>query len=272
MRELRELLRGDSNSVPLDVAALQIASIETPSLSIEPWLVLLDSHATEFGQRVNRQTSGEEFIRLLNEYLFEELGFQGNSANYYEPANSCLDAVLMRRVGIPITLSLVYMDIGRRLGRQIYGVGLPGHFLVACDEPDYKGYIDAFHSGNALSDEECYELAREATGMALADDPEMLRPVPKRQICIRMLNNLRAIYFQRRDHSKAIQVLDLLLEALPQSAEEYKQRAVCLAQVSKFAEAERDFETYLRLAPDASDRRLVAAELDRIRRIIALQD
>src|SRR4051794_12598634 len=108
------MLSGVSPNASLDVAALQIASIETSDLQVDPWLVILGSYATEFGQRVTGETAGEDFLLLLNEYLFDELGFEGNSRDYYDPANSCLDAVLARRVGIPITLSLVYIEIARR--------------------------------------------------------------------------------------------------------------------------------------------------------------
>jgi regulator of sirC expression with transglutaminase-like and TPR domain len=271
MFELRELLRNASADVPLDVAALQIATIEYPQLTVEPFLVLLDSHATEFGERVSRRTTGEEFVDLLNHYLFEELGFQGNSEEYYDPANSCLNEVLTRRLGIPITLSLVYVEIGRRLGRPIHAIGLPGHFLVSYDGPDFEAIIDPFHCGQIRSDEECYELAREATGVPLADNPELLAPVSNRHIAVRILNNLRSIYFQRREAAKAAQVLDLLIEASPDSAEEYKQRGVCYIQTERYEDARHDLETYLRLAPKAADAPQVATELNRIRRLIALR-
>lgn len=271
MLDLRELLRGDSANVPLDVAALQIANIEYPHTAIEPYLVLLDSHATEFGERVGKRTSGEDFVQLLNEYLFQELGFEGNSNDYYDPANSCLNEVLTRRLGIPITLALVYMEIGRRLGRQIHGIGLPGHFLVQYDGPDFRAFIDPFHGGQVRTEEECFELAREATGMPLADDPSLLEPVSRRHIAVRMLNNLRAIYFQRQQPEKGARVLNLLIEADPASPEEYKQRAVCRTQLDEFDGARADLETYLRLAPNASDRDQVIAEMVRIRKLALLR-
>lgn len=271
MFELRELLREDSVDVPLDVAALQIATIEYPQLTVEPFLVLLDSHATEFAERVSSRTSGEEFVELLNLYLFEELGFQGNSDDYYDPANSCLNEVLTRRLGIPITLSLVYVEIGRRLGRPIHAIGLPGHFLVAYGAADFQAIIDPFHAGQIRSEEECYELAREATGLPLSDDPDLLAPVSNRHIAVRILNNLRSIYFQRREAYKAVQVLDLLIESAPESAEEYKQRGVCQVQIERYEDARDDLQQYLRLAPNAPDKPQVAAELERIRRLLALR-
>ena len=271
MLELRELLRGDSADVPLDVAALQISTIEYPGLTVEPFLVLLESHASEFGERVGRRTGGEEFVELLNEYLFEELGFQGNSDDYYSASNNCLNEVLTTRLGIPITLSLVYIEIGRRLGRRIHGIGLPGHFLVQYEGADYSAILDPFHGGQVRTPDECFDLAREATGIELADDPALLEPVTKRHIAIRILNNLRAIYFQRRDYERAVEVLNLLIESSPRAAEEYKQRGVCLVQLDRYRAARSDLETYLRLAPKAGDAPQVAQELERIKRLESLK-
>ena len=271
MNELRELLRQDALAVPLDIAALQIANIEYPDLDVEPFVTLLDSHAREFGERLDSETAADEFIELLNSYLFEELGFHGNSDDYYDPANSCLNDVLLRRTGIPITLSVVYMEIARRLERRVQGVGLPGHFLVMMEDSDFRVYIDPFHAGQTLTESECFDLAREATGMDLAEDSSMLAPVSNRHIVIRMLNNLRAVYFQRNDAPRAAKVLDLLIEASPESAEEYKQRGVCRAQMGQFETARADLQTYLRLAPGAADRSQVTAEIERLNKLRAMR-
>ncbi|HYO84382.1 MAG TPA: transglutaminase-like domain-containing protein, partial [Bryobacteraceae bacterium] len=272
MHELTELLRDGSKNVPLDVAALQIATVEYPDLTPEPWLVLLDSHAAEFKDRITERTSGDDFVSELNTYLFDELGFGGNSESYYDAANSCLNEVLLRRSGIPITLSIVYMEVARRVGRKIRGVGLPGHFIVRYSDGDFEALLDPFHGGQVLSPEDCFTLAREATGMDLPDDPALLQPVTRRHIAIRMLNNLRAVYFQQSEPAKAVRVLDLLIEASPETAaEEYKQRGVCGAQLGRLGAAQQDLKTYLRLAPGAPDRQQVMAELERLRRLEALR-
>jgi regulator of sirC expression with transglutaminase-like and TPR domain len=150
-------------------------------------------------------------------------------------------------------------------------VGLPGHFLVLFEEADFRAYLDPYHGGQSLTEQECFDLAREATGMDLDDDSAMLTPVSKRHIVLRMLNNLRAVYFQQNKPGKAVQVLDLLIEASPDSAEEYKQRGVCRAQLGLIGPAQKDLQTYLRLAPGAMDRQQVTAELERLRKLRALQ-
>jgi regulator of sirC expression with transglutaminase-like and TPR domain len=269
MQELRELLSDGPGDPGLDLAALQIARIEYPEISPEPFLELLDSYARELGERLSQTADGEEFIHTMNEYLFEELGFQGNQHDYYHPGNSCLNEVLTKRVGIPISLSVVYMEIARRLGRTVHGIGLPGHFIVQYEDEHVTAFIDPFHAGRLMSDTECFELAQEITGLDVSADPTVLKPVSKRQILLRMLNNLRSVYFQRREPLRAIEVLGLLIEADPGSPEEYKQRGVCLAQVQRFEEARQSLESYLRLSPEAPDRDPVSQQIERINRYLA---
>lgn len=264
MRELRELLTGGPGAPALDLAALQIATIEYPELDPGSFVELLDSYARELGERIAPDAGGEEFIHTTNAYLFEELGFQGNQQEYYHPANSCLNEVLTRRVGIPITLSVVYMEVARRLGRTVHGIGLPGHFIVQYEDEQISAFIDPFHAGRLMFETECFDLAREITGLDISSDPTVLKPAGKRQILIRMLNNLRSVYLQRSEPKKAIEVLSLLIQADPGSPGEYKQRGVCLAQTQKFQQARADFEMYLRLSPHAPDRDPVSQQIQRI--------
>jgi regulator of sirC expression with transglutaminase-like and TPR domain len=261
VRELADLLARNDDSVPLDVAALQLATIEFPDITVEPFQQLLDSYARELGQRVSPSTDGEEFVGTFTEYLFDELGFEGNEDDYYDPANSCLNEVLTRRKGIPITLSVVCIEIARRLERPVFGIGLPGHFIVQYNDGAFATYVDPFNNGQLLLDNECYDLARRATGLQLRNDPALLAPVSTRQIVLRMLNNLRSAYFLRQEPQKALKVLDLLISADPSSAEEYKQRGIFRARLHLYQSARADFEKYLQLAPDAQDREEVTKQL-----------
>src|SRR5690242_7416298 len=179
MQELSDLLAGRDPGIELDEAALLLARIEYPGLDIQPFLQILDSYAAELDGR------GGSFVDAANQYLFDELGFTGNSADYYNPANSCLNEVLASKTGIPITLSVVYLEIARRLGKPVYGIGLPGHFIVQYDDGSFATYIDVFHGGRLLDEAGCAELAGSAA------NPNMLARVNKRQILARMINNLR---------------------------------------------------------------------------------
>ena len=236
----------------LDRAALRVACIEYPGLRMEPFLAQLDHYAGELRARVDASVDGTRFVAEINRLLFRELGFHGCTQDYYDPRNSCLNQVLTARTGIPITLSVVYLEVSRRLGRPVRGIGLPGHFVVRYDDGAFNTFIDPFHGGALLSPEQCFQVAREAGGQDIGADRRWLAPVSDRQILLRMLANLRGAYFMRGAYSKALEVLNLLLEVNP-TAEEYKQRAAALLQLKHMQAACRDLERYLALAPGAPD-------------------
>jgi len=241
-----------------------MATIETPGLDPSPFLAVLDRMAAQLGSRLGNESDGRGFIRAANAYLFDELNFTGNETAYYDPRNSCLDQVLDRRVGIPITLSVVYIEIARRLGRPISGVGLPGHFIIRYDDGQYATYIDPFHRGALLSEDDCRQLAQEITG----EKPQSsaLAPVGTRYILVRMLNNLRSAYFRSKQYEKVATVMDLLLEAFPSNGEYYKARGAARLNLRKFAAAKSDLEEYLKYQPAAEDRKEITEQLEAIHR------
>ncbi|MBI3644403.1 MAG: transglutaminase family protein [Acidobacteriales bacterium] len=263
MQLLRAALQG-APEVRLDAAALELAAFERPDLRAEPYLAMLDDMASEVAARLGPAPAGQAFVRVLNQYLFDELGFQGNNSEYYDPGNSCLDQVLNRRTGIPISLSVVYIEVARRLSRPVHGIGLPGHFVVRYDDGVYAAYVDPFHGGRLLTEEDCRELAREITG---GDVPEAAwQPVTERYILVRMLNNLREAYFRAKQYAKATVVLDLLLEAFPSEALYFKTRGVARLHLRELTAARSDLEMYLKLTPQADDRAEVTKQLEAIHR------
>ncbi len=208
-------------------------------------------------------------METANRYFFGELGFTGNSQNYYDPRNSCLNDVLTVRTGIPITLAVMYMEVGRRLEKPVYGIGLPGHFLVQYRDTGFSTFIDVFHGGRLLSRAQCFALAEEATGAEIPQDESLLAPAGKRQIVMRMIHNLRGVYLLRRAYGKALQTLNLLLAANPGSAQEYKQRATVQIEMGNLSAGRADLETYLRVAPEAEDRAQVQKHLRTLRNYLA---
>lgn len=265
MSELADLLNGRDNSIQLDVAALQLARIEFPDLDPTPFLEILDSHAAELSERLTESTDGDEYIVAANHYLFDELGFTGNVMEYYDPVNSCLNEVLARRTGIPITLSIVYMEIARRLDRPVKGIALPGHFIVQYDDGRFSAFLDVFHGGKAITRERCWEIAGGSTGQDYSGNEDVLQPASNRSIVFRMLNNLRGIYVQRKDWPKAGTVFDLLIESEPDWAEGYRSRGVIHLHLEKLKAAKLDLERYLLLAPEAPDRAQIEQQLQVIR-------
>jgi len=269
VKGLRDLLVHFNEDFPLDVAALELATVEFPDLDVFWWVELLDSYASELGERVHPEDDGLTFIRLTNEYLFDELGFRGNDGDYYSPMNSCLNQVLMERTGLPITLSLVYLEIGRRLGRPLFGIGMPGHWLVEYDDGELRRFIDPFHQGRLLEAEACLALASRVTGLDLAGNQAALQPVSKRQMALRMLNNLRAAYLRRGTWPKALQVQDLLVDSTPGEGTEYRQRGYLRLQMKHYREAASDLQRYLELSPQAKDRAEIEKRLQSLQRWMA---
>jgi regulator of sirC expression with transglutaminase-like and TPR domain len=261
---LRRALHSDTG-VTLDAAALALASIECPDLDPARYIQVLDEMACELDQRL-KASAGPQFLEIANHYLFDELGFQGNQADYNDPRNSCVNEVLDRKLGLPITLSVVYIEVARRLGRPVSGIGLPGHFIVRYDDGVFSSYVDPFHSGKLLSENDCLTLAREITGVEMSAEPSVLAPVGVRYIIVRMLNNLRAAYFRKSEWAKAAVVLDVLIEEFPSNGEYYKARGAARLKLRKLGAARNDFETYLKHSPDAQDSAEVTRQLQAIHR------
>jgi regulator of sirC expression with transglutaminase-like and TPR domain len=266
VRRLLDALKNERSAVTLDVAALELASIEFPGLDLEASFFRLDNLAQQIGSQLTTNATGLDFIRATNEILFDILQFRGNEEDYYDPRNSCLNSVLMRRLGIPITLCIVYMEVSRRLGRPVYGVGLPGHFIIAYEDRDSRYWVDPFHHGRILSFNDCCALSKQIAGVDLRSNPALLAPVNKRQILVRMLSNLKAIYLRGEAFEKARQVLDLLIDAMPEYAEEYRHRGIVHLRQLNHRAAKADLETYLRLEPHSPEREQVEKQLLLIKR------
>jgi regulator of sirC expression with transglutaminase-like and TPR domain len=180
---------------PLDLAALELAAIEFPGLDPRPSLDTLD--------RLAAGLPLDSLDGLVG--YFRELGFRGNRDRYYDPLNSCLNAVLERRLGIPISLALVYREVARRRGWRLDPIGLPGHFMLS----DGQKLIDAFH-GRIYSREQAARVVREVSGVNVLDNPAAFEPVTARDVMQRMLNNLRAVYLEAGRLGKAARVIELL--------------------------------------------------------------
>jgi len=266
VKRLLDALRNERSSVPLDVASLELASVEFPGLDLEGSLFRLDNFAEQIRSRLTAGASTLDFIKTTSELLFDVLQFRGNEENYYDPRNSCLNSVLMRRLGIPISLSVVYIEIARRLGRPMHGVGLPGHFIVGYEDADAHYWVDPFHGGRILSFADCCSLAKQTAGVDLRSNPAVLAPVNKRQILVRMLSNLKAIYLRGEAFDKARQILDLLIDAMPDYPEEYRHRGIVHLRQQNNKAAQADLETYLRLEPNSPEREQVEKQLLLIKR------
>jgi regulator of sirC expression with transglutaminase-like and TPR domain len=213
---VRSLLLAEINKPDQELnlarAALYIAQTEYPHIDVEAQLQILASMATELASRLPPSRYPLRVIQAINDYLYDELGFVGNTANYYDPRNSFLNDVLARRTGIPLTLALVYLEMSARIELPMVGIGMPGHFIL---RPDFAGseiFIDAFNQGEILFAEDCRQKLVQIYQQEIPTlPPEILQPVTKQQFLQRMLNNLQQIYWQQEDIDRAIVIKDLLL-------------------------------------------------------------
>lgn len=197
--ELRRLQDGDEDRLDLERGAFLFARYAYPGLDVSAYVRTLDVMAEEVRERMGMRVSGEEAVKTLGRYLFTEQGFRGNTKNYYEPDNSYLNRVLDRRTGIPISLSVLYLLIGKRLNLPVHGVGMPGHFLVKFEAERYKMFVDCFNGGALLTEKDCQRFLMQA-GYGFED--RYLEQSPTRAILIRMLKNLVAIYDKMNEHVK----------------------------------------------------------------------
>lgn len=197
--ELRRLQDGDEDHLDLERGAFLFARYAYPGLDVSAYVRTLDAMAQEVRERLGARVSGEEAVKTLGRYLFTEQGFRGNTKNYYEPDNSYLNRVLDRRTGIPISLSVLYLLIGKRLNLPVFGVGMPGHFLVKFEAERYKMFVDCFNAGALLTEKDCQRFLMQA-GYGFED--RYLQPSPTRAILIRMLKNLVAVYDKMNEYVK----------------------------------------------------------------------
>ena len=251
--QLRGVFATPDHRIEIGRAALVIAQLEYPELDVEVWLEKLERFAMEAKERLGEEVDPRRIIEILNGYVFDHLGFHGNHDDYYDPRNSFLNDVIQRRAGIPITLSVIYLEITRKLNLPFYGVGLPGHFVLKYDDGRQVHYLDPFRRGRALSEEDCQEMVHSVRGHDAVLREHSFRGVDNRYMVVRMLNNLLAIYLRRRRLAKAVGVLDMILALVPAAANEVKQRGRLNYELRRWSRAREDFETYLTLQPDAAD-------------------
>ncbi len=237
-------------------AALAIAGVEYPALDAAPYILRLERMGEAAAGRLhwNDGAPASVLIATLNAYLYEELGFSGNRDHYDDPRNSFLNEVLDRRLGIPISLAIVYLEIGRRAGLRLEGVNFPGHFLVRApagpgDMEDV--IVDPFHAGARLSEVDCRHLLRQHVGEEAAFDHALLASATRQQIVVRMLVNLKRLYVRMRSFPQARAIADLLLAVDPSALTDLRDRGLLAYHMEDFAAALKDLEAYLRLMPRA---------------------
>lgn len=263
-REFRQAVDRSEEKIELGRAALTIALIDYPNLDIPDYLDRMDRLAMEVTGRSGPEADIYRSIAAVNYVLFRQYGFHGNRDDYFDPKNSFLNEVIERKTGIPITLSVLYMEVAQRVGFMLDGVGFPGHFLVKCVGDGEEIVIDPFNGGEIKSREDIDKMLFDLYGGKVVFHSDFLAPSTKKDILKRMLTNLKAIYINRNDLVRSLSALDRLVILDPTSAVDTRDRGVVYLRLECYAQAREDFETYLRLRPDAEDAVLVREQLVRL--------
>jgi regulator of sirC expression with transglutaminase-like and TPR domain len=252
--ELSLLLEQKEGAMDLARAALLLSLDEYPALNLQPYLDQISSLARRVTERISVGRDPIAILAALNGVLFEEEDFKGNSEEYYDPRNSFLNEVLDRRLGIPITLSILYLEVARRADIPMVGVGLPGHFIVGLVSPGRTMYVDPFHQGQLMTVKECAERVAKIFDGQMAFTPEHLEPVNGRGILFRLLTNLKNIYMESRSFAKGHSVIDKMVLLAPDEWAQVRDRGLVRYHLKHYQPALADLELYLQNAPEAQDR------------------
>ncbi len=256
--EFRAAVQQPDDRIDVAHAALLFARDAYPDLDVPRYLHQIDEWADNIRSAV---AASDDPIKTLNRFLFKQLSFIGNQLDYNDPLNSYLNKAIDRRVGLPITLSVIYIEMARRLGLPVVGIGLPGHFIVRYSEGGDARYIDPFHQGRRLSYDDCLRLVSDLSEGAIEFQPDMLEPVGPRQILIRMLNNLKNAYLHQGRFEAALPPVERLLDLDPDEPVHMRDLGLLHYQLDHYSQALYALQQYLVLGNVSSD--------DPVRQVIA---
>ena len=264
-----ELMARDEAEIDLGRACLMIAQDAYPALDVDGYVGEIERLAVRLKGRLPQDGGDEERVIALNQFLFDDLGYSGNADNYYDPRNSYLNEVLDRRMGIPLTLSVLYLEIGRRVGLSLHGVSFPGHFLVRLRVRGAMLVLDPFSGGTPLAETDLRERLRRvipqgATGPVPVEElplEQFLEPAGKRQILARLLRNLKGIYRESDKPQRLLEVLNRMRVVAPDAHGELRDRGLLYQRLECYRAALKDLQDYATLEPDAPDFDDVRAKL-----------
>ena len=265
--QLSELVRNSDTSLSIAEGALVIARHEYPALDVTAYLAELDGIATRIKRRLPSDAGKPHMLSLLNHCLFRELGYAGNRDNYYDPRNSFLNDVIDRRTGIPITLCILYLEIGKRLGLPLEGVAFPGHFLVKCRIDQGVIVLDPFNRGASLSEEELRDMLKQ-NGNDRSQPPltALLQTADKKTMWLRLARNLKAIYVNAGQPEKAVKIITMILTINPEETGELRDRGLLYSQLECYRAALTDLEQWVNLDVGAAEDDAIQEKLEELRR------
>ncbi len=253
--EFEQFLKQPDNQINLAEAALLLARLEYPELDVSGYMKRIHQLADEVRSRLPDNPNAGDTLNQLNQVLFVEKGFEGNSDHYYDPRNSFLNDVLDRKLGIPISLSILYIELGQELGLPLAGVSFPGHFLVKLEIDNGAIVLDPYFGGISLSEEDLEERLQEFYGDELKRHHfyGLLATSSNKEIIVRVLRNLRNLYMQEGYWEKALTMADYMVDLDDDKADALRSRAAIYDQLECSASALQDYKHYITVSPNAMD-------------------
>jgi regulator of sirC expression with transglutaminase-like and TPR domain len=267
--QFQEMMQRPDAEIDLARTALIVAAENDPTLDVDEEMARLDRWAQELARRIDPAWNNLQRLARLRTFMYEELGFKGDVRGYYSPANSLLHSVMSRRLGIPLTLSIVFMEIGWRIGVPFEGVGFPGHFLVRLTGEPGDLLLDPYDHGTSVHEEDCRRMIELTTGGMVPYDPSMIRSLGKRAMIARLLFNLKVACLKAHDDPGALSAIERLLLLHPDDPPEMRDRGLLLYRMDRYREARASLEAYLRHRPDALDREVIERHLAALQMMLA---
>ena len=259
----------EDNEIQLATGALLIAQSEYIELNIEDYLCRLDAMANVVRERIQNATLPEHHISELNRYFFAENGFTGNTENYYALGNNFLNAVLDNKTGIPITLAVVYIEVGRRAGLPLVGVNFPGHFLVKYQREHLDILLDVFKDGRFMSEDMLQAKLKEMMGESVSLKPSMLAEATDREILARILRNLVRAYTLLERYDKALTAAERITWLLPDASTDYRLLGYLHYKNHAYSESIVAFEKYLQLAETPPDAAAIERDIQHLHKLLS---
>jgi regulator of sirC expression with transglutaminase-like and TPR domain len=268
-QRFQEMIQRPEAEIDLARSALLVAAENDPTLDVDAEMARLDAWARELGRRLEPGWNNLQRLARLRTFMYEDLGFKGDVRGYYSPANSMLHSVMTRRLGIPLTLSIVFMEIGWRLGIPFEGVGFPGHFLVRLTGEPGDLLLDPYDHGASVHEEDCRRMIELTTGGTVPYDPSMIRSLGKRAMIARLLFNLKVACLKAGDDLGALSAVERLLLLHPDDPPELRDRGLLFYKLDRYREARISLRGYLRARPDALDREVIERHLAALQMMLA---
>ena len=256
-------------TIELARVALLVAAESDPNVDVDGELHQIDTWAAELSARLQPDWNNLQKLARLRAFLFEELGFRGDRMDYYSPSNSLLHEVVRRRLGIPLTLGILMLEIGWRIGIPFEGVGFPGHFLVRLTGEERDLLLDPYRRGMSVNEQDCRHMLADATGGKLEFEPDLLASVGKRAMLARLLTNLKGAYLRAGQDELALATVDKLLVLDPSDLDEVRDRGLLLYRLGQYGAAFDVLHTYMEQRPEARDRTTVEGHLDTLRKLLS---